>query len=79
MMPSTSTPIERRFVPTKRARIHVAIAGQGASLLLLHQTPRSQDEFRDALPLLGQRYRAIAMDTRSGCAAAISIAIAAPV
>jgi pimeloyl-ACP methyl ester carboxylesterase len=56
-------PIERRFVPTKRARIHVAIAGQGSPLLLLHQTPRSWDEFRDALPLLGERYRAIAMDT----------------
>jgi pimeloyl-ACP methyl ester carboxylesterase len=56
-------PIERRFVPTKRARIHVAIAGQGEPLLLLHQTPRSWDEFRDALPLLGERYHAIAMDT----------------
>lgn len=31
--------------------------------MLLHQTPRSWDEFRDVLPLLGQRYRAIAMDT----------------
>src|SRR4029077_8357164 len=62
-MPNTSTQIERRFVPTQRARIHVAIAGQGEPLLLLHQTPRSQDEFRDALPLLGKRYRAIAMDT----------------
>lgn len=32
-------------------------------MLLLHQTPRSWDEFRDVLPLLGQSYRAIAMDT----------------
>jgi pimeloyl-ACP methyl ester carboxylesterase len=55
--------IERRFVQTKRARIHVATAGSGAPLLLLHQTPRSWDEFREALPLLAQRYRAIAMDT----------------
>lgn len=37
--------------------------GNGEPLLLLHQTPRSWDEFRDALPLIGQRYRAIAMDT----------------
>jgi len=37
--------------------------GSGEALLLLHQTPRSWDEFRDALPLLGERYRAIAMDT----------------
>jgi len=55
--------IERRFVQTKRARIHVAMIGSGEPLLLLHQTPRSWDEFRDALPLIGQRYRAIAMDT----------------
>ncbi|HWX63624.1 alpha/beta hydrolase [Bradyrhizobium sp.] len=62
-MPNTSMQIKRRFVPTKRARIHVAIAGQGEPLLLLHQTPRSWDEFRDALPLLGQHYHVIAMDT----------------
>jgi len=37
--------------------------GNGEPLLLLHQTPRSWDEFRDALPLIGQRHRAIAMDT----------------
>jgi pimeloyl-ACP methyl ester carboxylesterase len=55
--------IERRFVQTKRARIHLATIGSGEPLLLLHQTPRSWAEFRDALPLLGQRYRAIAMDT----------------
>jgi pimeloyl-ACP methyl ester carboxylesterase len=55
--------IERSFVTTGRARIHVAMIGSGTPLLLLHQTPRSWDEFRDVLPLLGQRYRAIAMDT----------------
>ncbi len=36
---------------------------RGAPVLLLHQTPRSWDEFRDVLPLLGRHYRAIAMDT----------------
>jgi pimeloyl-ACP methyl ester carboxylesterase len=55
--------IERRFVATRRARIHVAMIGSGVPLLLLHQTPRSWDEFREVLPLVGQRYRAIAMDT----------------
>jgi pimeloyl-ACP methyl ester carboxylesterase len=55
--------IERSFVATRRARIHIAMIGSGAPLLLLHQTPRSWDEFRDVLPLIGQRYRAIAMDT----------------
>ena len=30
---------------------------------MLHQTPRSWDEYRDVLPLLGHDFRAIAMDT----------------
>jgi pimeloyl-ACP methyl ester carboxylesterase len=32
-------------------------------VLLLHQTPRSWLEYREVLPLIGARYRAIAMDT----------------
>lgn len=32
-------------------------------MLLLHQTPRSWDEYRDVLPLLGRKRRAIAIDT----------------
>lgn len=32
-------------------------------MLLLHQTPRSWDEYRDVLPLLGRRFRVLAMDT----------------
>jgi pimeloyl-ACP methyl ester carboxylesterase len=32
-------------------------------VLLLHQTPRSWDEYRDVLPLLGADHRAIALDT----------------
>lgn len=32
-------------------------------MLLLHQTPRSWDEYRDVLPLLGQQFRVLAMDT----------------
>jgi pimeloyl-ACP methyl ester carboxylesterase len=55
--------LERSFVPTELGRIHIATAGAGAPVLLLHQTPRSWDEFRDVLPLLGRHYRAIAMDT----------------
>jgi pimeloyl-ACP methyl ester carboxylesterase len=55
--------IERSFVSTELGRIHIAAAGAGAPVLLLHQTPRSWDEFRDVLPLLGRHYRAIAMDT----------------
>jgi pimeloyl-ACP methyl ester carboxylesterase len=55
--------VERSFVSTESGRIHIAAAGTGAPVLLLHQTPRSWDEFREVLPLLGRHYRAIAMDT----------------
>jgi pimeloyl-ACP methyl ester carboxylesterase len=46
-------------------QIHYAECGprEAAPVLLLHQTPRSWAEYRDVLPLLGERYRAIAMDT----------------
>ena len=39
------------------------MTGQGFAVLLLHQTPRSWDEYRDVLPLLGQQFRVVAMDT----------------
>lgn len=46
-------------------QIHYAECGPRAAtpVLLLHQTPRSWAEYRSVLPLLGRRYRAIAMDT----------------
>src|SRR5947209_19051942 len=38
--------------------------GEGLPVVLLHQTPRSVDEYRDVLPALAARgYRAIAFDT----------------
>ena len=55
--------VHRRFVDTPEGQIHYAAAGQGRAILLLHQTPRSWDEYREVLPLLGAKYRAIAMDT----------------
>jgi pimeloyl-ACP methyl ester carboxylesterase len=55
--------IERRFVQTPAGMLHCAIAGTGRPVLLLHQTPRSWDEYRDVLPLLGREVRAIAVDT----------------
>jgi pimeloyl-ACP methyl ester carboxylesterase len=62
-MQDSTAHIERRFVPTRSGKLHIAVCGDGFPVLLLHQTPRSWDEFRDVLPLLGQNYRAIAMDT----------------
>lgn len=55
--------IIRKFVNVPEGTIHCAIAGTGRPVLLLHQTPRSWDEYRDVLPLLGKHYQAIAMDT----------------
>jgi pimeloyl-ACP methyl ester carboxylesterase len=55
--------VTRHFVELPHGVVHYATAGQGEPVLLLHQTPRSWDEFRDVLPLLGRKRRAIAMDT----------------
>src|SRR5258708_21473290 len=55
--------IERSFAPISSGPVHIAACGAGRPILLLHQTPRSWDEFREVLPVLGGKYRAIAMDT----------------
>lgn len=57
------TRIERRFVQVPDGTVHCALGGVGEPVLLLHQTPRSWDEYRDVLPLMARRRRAIAMDT----------------
>jgi pimeloyl-ACP methyl ester carboxylesterase len=44
--------------------VSFAASGSGTPVVLLHQTPRSWDEYRDVLPALAARgYRAIALDT----------------
>jgi pimeloyl-ACP methyl ester carboxylesterase len=57
--------IHRAFADLSVGQVHYAQCGdRGASaVLLLHQSPRSWAEYREVLPLLGTRYRAIAMDT----------------
>jgi pimeloyl-ACP methyl ester carboxylesterase len=55
--------VTRHFVDLPQGTVHYAQAGGGDPALLLHQTPRSWDEYRDVLPLLGRTRRAIAMDT----------------
>jgi pimeloyl-ACP methyl ester carboxylesterase len=55
--------IEHRYVDVPQGTLHCAIQGSGAPVVLLHQTPRSWDEYRDVLPLLARRHRAIAIDT----------------
>ncbi|MGH2882200.1 MAG: alpha/beta fold hydrolase [Solirubrobacteraceae bacterium] len=58
------TKLTRRFVETSAGTIHCAIAGEdkGEDVLLLHQTPRSWNEYREVLPLLGRRRRTTAID-----------------
>lgn len=57
--------IRRAFADLSIGQLHFASCGDAAApaVLLLHQTPRSWLEYREVLPLLGARYRAIAMDT----------------
>ena len=44
--------------------LRVARMGDGPAVVLLHQTPRSWDEYRDVIPLLAAAgYAAIALDT----------------
>ncbi|WP_395103873.1 alpha/beta fold hydrolase [Actinomadura sp. SCN-SB] len=51
------------YADTSRGQVHYAECGDGPPVVLLHQTPRSWDEYREVLPLLGRTHRAIAMDT----------------
>src|SRR4051812_2244612 len=46
-MAIATSPVTRSFVTVPAGTIHVAQAGTGRAVLLLHQTPRSWDEFRD--------------------------------
>ncbi|MEJ2869850.1 alpha/beta hydrolase [Actinomycetospora sp. OC33-EN08] len=55
--------MQHRFAPTRYGQIHYAEEGTGEPVLLLHQTPRSWDEYRDVLGLLGTTHRAVAPDT----------------
>lgn len=57
--------IRRAFADLRDGQVHYAQCGavDAEPVLLLHQTPRSWAEYRAVLPILGARYRAIAMDT----------------
>lgn len=57
--------IRRAFADLSVGQVHHATCGDpdAPAVLLLHQTPRSWAEYREVLPQIGRRYRAIAMDT----------------
>lgn len=59
------TRIRRAFADLSIGQLHFASCGDPAApaVLLLHQTPRSWLEYREVLPLIGTRFRAMAMDT----------------
>jgi pimeloyl-ACP methyl ester carboxylesterase len=63
--------VMRRFLcDTQLGQVHGVTAGSSATtpLLLLHQTPRSVDEFAEVLPILARERRVIALDTPGyGC------------
>ncbi len=62
--------MRRTFCDTSLGQVHCVTAGDhaGTPLLLLHQTPRSIDEFREVIPLLAASHRVIAVDTPGyGC------------
>jgi pimeloyl-ACP methyl ester carboxylesterase len=59
------TKIRRAFADLSVGQVHYASCGdpRGHTVLLLHQSPRSWAEYRHVLPLIGERFRAVAMDT----------------
>src|SRR5574337_1280553 len=62
---SDRTAIRRAYADLREGQVHYAACGapDAPAVLLLHQTPRSWAEYAGVLPLLGQRWRAIAPDT----------------
>ena len=54
--------IVRRYIDGPSGQIHLAEAGRGPSVLLIHQTPRSGDEFREVMTALEGRLHLVAVD-----------------
>jgi pimeloyl-ACP methyl ester carboxylesterase len=68
MRPMNST--QRHFFNTPFGDVHYIDTGesQGPPAVLLHQTPRSVDEFAEVIPILSTRHRVIAVDNPGyGC------------
>jgi pimeloyl-ACP methyl ester carboxylesterase len=56
--------VEHRFVELPGLRMHVAEAGSGQPLVLLHEVTQHWWEWRKIIPELAQHYRVIAADLR---------------
>lgn len=57
--------IRRGYVDVPWGQLHYARCGEsmGSPVVLVHQTPRSWDEYRYVLPILGHEFDSIAADT----------------
>lgn len=55
--------MERAYIRVPEGQLHYVTAGEGAPLLLLHQTPFSSEEYVSLIPLLAPHFRVIALDT----------------
>ena len=57
--------MNRRFIDTHLGNVHVVTMGDDAAppIVLLHQTPRSTDEFAEVMPILAEDLFVIALDT----------------
>lgn len=55
--------IHHGFADTRHGQVHYVESGDGRPALLLHQSPRSWDEYRDVIPILSQELHVLAMDT----------------
>lgn len=55
-------PVHRRYVDVAFGQIHIAEAGAGPTVLCLHQTPRSWDEFREVIEILAADFHLVAVD-----------------
>jgi pimeloyl-ACP methyl ester carboxylesterase len=53
-----------RFIETPRLRVHIAEAGEGEPVLLLHGWPQHWYAWRKVIPLLGESHRLISPDLR---------------
>ncbi len=59
---TSASNVEFNYARTPKGSIHYAAAGNGYPVVLLHQTPRSAEEYLDVMPHLANEYRPIAMD-----------------
>ena len=54
--------MKKSYVDTQDGQIHYGIEGSGEPMLLLHQNPRSMDEWNQVIPILTRTKKVIAID-----------------